>query len=239
MSYPHVTVCPMRQEIYESGSAMSVPRIKVCCIGSIEEAKLAIEMGASAIGLVSAMPSGPGVIEEDLIAEIARFVPPPIATFLLTSKQSVEQIIAQKRRLRTNTIQICDHLVEGEYHDLRKALPGISLVQVIHVGGEESIEEAVEVAPKVDALLLDSGNQRLAVKELGGTGRIHDWAISRRICNAVKKPIFLAGGLRSDNVGEAVFQVQPFGVDVCSGVRTNGRLDSVKLKAFVSAVHQE
>jgi phosphoribosylanthranilate isomerase len=215
-----------------------VPRIKVCCIGSIEEAKLAIEMGASAIGLVSAMPSGPGVIEEALIAEIAQFVPPPIATFLLTSKQSAEQIIAQQQRLRTNTIQICDHLIDGEYDDLREALPGISLVQVIHVGGEESVKEAVEVASKVDALLLDSGNQRLAVKELGGTGRIHDWIISRHICEAVRKPIFLAGGLRPNNVSEAISQVRPFGIDVCSGVRTNGRLDPGKLKAFISAVHQ-
>jgi phosphoribosylanthranilate isomerase len=228
----------MRQETWEIGSTMGKPRIKVCCIGSIEEAKLAIDMGASAIGLVSAMPSGPGVIEEDLIVEIARFVPPPIATFLLTSKQSAEQIIAQQRRLRTNTIQICDHLIDGEYDDLRKALPGISLVQVIHVGGEESLLEAVEVAPKVDALLLDSGNQRLAVKELGGTGRIHDWAISRRICEIVTNPVFLAGGLRPENVGEAVSQVRPFGIDVCSGVRTNGKLDPVKLKAFVSGMHQ-
>jgi phosphoribosylanthranilate isomerase len=226
----------MRQETYEFGSMMGKPRIKVCCIGSIEEAKLAIDMGASAIGLVSAMPSGPGVIGEDLISEIARFVPPPIATSLLTSRQSAEQIIAQQRRLRTNTIQICDHLVEGDYDDLRKALPGISLVQVIHVGGEDSLKEAVEVAPKVDALLLDSGNQRLAVKELGGTGRIHNWAISRRICETVRKPVFLAGGLRPENVGEAITQVQPFGIDVCSGVRTYGRLDSVKLEAFISAV---
>jgi phosphoribosylanthranilate isomerase len=148
----------------------------------------------------------------------------------------VRQIIAQHGRCRTNTIQICDHLVDGEYDQLREALPGISLVQVIHVGGEDSVEEALHIAPKVDALLLDSGNQRLAVKELGGTGRIHDWAISRRIRDAIGKPVFLAGGLRPDNVAQGIAQVRPFGVDVCSGVRTNGRLDPVKLQQFVSAV---
>lgn len=215
-----------------------VPRIKVCCIGSIEEAKLAITLGASAVGLVSAMPSGPGVIDEDLIADIAQSVPPPIATFLLTSRQCVKQIVTQHRRCRTNTIQICDHLVNGEYDDLRAALPGISLVQVIHVGGKESIDEAVEVAPKVDALLLDSGNQQLVVKELGGTGRVHDWAVSQRICEAVDKPVFLAGGLRPDNVVEAYSQVRPFGIDVCSGVRTDGKLDPAKLRAFISTLRQ-
>jgi phosphoribosylanthranilate isomerase len=218
---------------------MTIPRIKVCCIGSIEEAKLAISLGASAVGLVSAMPSGPGVINEDLIADIARSVPPPIGTFLLTSRQSVKQIVAQHRGCRTNTIQICDHLIDGEYDDLRAALPGISLVQVIHVGGTESIDQAVELAPKVDALLLDSGNQRLAIKELGGTGRVHDWTVSRRICEAVDRPVFLAGGLRPDNVSEALVQVGPFGIDVCSGVRTDGRLDPAKLRAFISAAHQE
>jgi phosphoribosylanthranilate isomerase len=218
---------------------MRTPRIKVCCIGSIEEAELAIALGASAVGLVSAMPSGPGVIEELLIAEIAHSVPPPIATFLLTSQQSVEQIVAQHRRCRTNTIQICDHLVDGECDELREALPGIALVQVIHVCGAESLEEAAKVAAKVDALLLDSGNQRLEIKELGGTGRVHDWTISRRIRETVNKPVFLAGGLRPDNVGEAISQVGPFGIDVCSGVRTNGRLDAEKLRSFISAVHQK
>lgn len=218
---------------------MRIPRIKVCCISSIEEAKLAIALGASAVGLVSAMPSGPGVIEEDLIAEIARSVPPPTGTFLLTSCQSVEQIIDQHRRCRTNTIQICDRLVDGEYDHLRAALPGITLVQAIHVGGDESLDEAVEVAPRVDALLLDSGNQRLAVKELGGTGRVHDWKVSRRICEAVDKPVFLAGGLRLENVSEALSHVGPYGIDVCSGVRTDGKLDAAKLRAFVAAVHQE
>ncbi len=213
-----------------------IPRLKVCCIGSIEEARLAVAAGASAVGLVSAMPSGPGVIAESLIAEIAPTVPPGVATFLLTSLQSAREIVAQQRRLRTNTIQICDHFTEGTYDELREALPGIKLVQVVHVGGEASIEEAVAAAAHVDAILLDSGNQQLAVKELGGTGRRHDWAISRRIREAVSVPLFLAGGLNAANVREAIEMVGPFGVDVCSGVRTEGRLDAEKLGAFVAAV---
>ncbi|HEX5749437.1 MAG TPA: phosphoribosylanthranilate isomerase [Archangium sp.] len=208
------------------------PRIKICCISSVEEARAAVRAGASALGLVSSMPSGPGVISEALIAEIAATVPPPIGTFLLTCSQDARDIIAQQRRCRTNTVQLCDRLTTGTYADLRGAMPGISLVQVIHVTGEQSLEEALGVAPHVDALLLDSGNQALAVKELGGTGRVHDWSISRRIREQVGVPVFLAGGLRPENVGEAMRQVGPFGLDLCSGVRTGGVLDTGKLEHF-------
>jgi phosphoribosylanthranilate isomerase len=213
------------------------PRIKVCCIASIDEACLAIHHGASALGLVSAMPSGPGVIPESTIAAIAALIPPPVATFLLTSLQDPEAIVAQQRRLRTTTVQICDRLPQGAHRDIREALPGIGLVQVVHVSGPESIDEAREVADHVDALLLDSGNQALAVKELGGTGRRHDWGLSRRIRETVPVPIFLAGGLRPENAGEAIREVGPFGLDLCTGVRTAGALDPSKLLAFVAAVH--
>ena len=213
------------------------PRIKICCISSVAEAQLAIRHGASALGLVAKMPSGPGVISEPIIAEVAATIPPAIGSFLLTSEQNVQSIIDQQRRCRVNTLQIVDRLRVGKYGDLRAALPGISLVQVIHVTGEESIEEACRIAEQgVDALLLDSGDQRLAVKQLGGTGRTHDWSISSRIREAVNVPIFLAGGLRSDNVKEAIQAVQPFGIDLCSSVRTDGRLDEWKLARFFEAV---
>jgi phosphoribosylanthranilate isomerase len=212
------------------------PRVKICCIQSPEAAALAIACGASAVGLVSAMPSGPGVIPEDLAARIARTVPPPIATFLLTSEHSPEAIAAQQRRCRTNTLQLCDHLPAAVYPVLRDQLPGIALVQVVHVIGPPSVDYAVAAAEHVDALLLDSGNPGLAVQELGGTGRTHDWKLSRRIREAIRIPLFLAGGLTPKNVAEAIAAVEPFGVDVCSGVRTNGRLDPVKLRAFFAAV---
>jgi phosphoribosylanthranilate isomerase len=218
--------------------ATLAPRIKVCCISSVEEAWAAIRAGASALGLVSSMPSGPGVIPESLIAEIAAAVPPPIATFLLTCGQDTGDIIAQQRRCRANTVQLCDRLTSGSYADLRGAMPGVSLVQVIHVTGEQSLDEALSVAPHVDALLLDSGNQSLAVKELGGTGRVHDWTLSRRIREQARVPVFLAGGLRPENVGEAIRQVGPFGLDLCSGVRTAGKLDEGKLARFFAHLRE-
>jgi phosphoribosylanthranilate isomerase len=206
--------------------------VKVCCIASVEEARLAVECGASAVGLVSAMPSGPGVIPEELIVEIAARVPPPVATFLLTCKQDAASIVEQQRRCRVNTLQLCDRVPAGVYAGLRAGLPGVSLVQVVHVRGAESFAEAMSVAPHVDALLLDSGDQSLAVKELGGTGRTHDWRVSRRVVAASPVPVFLAGGLKPENVAEAVSIVRPFGLDVCSGVRAGGRLDAEKLKSF-------
>src|SRR5258706_15703544 len=203
----------------------TTPRVKICCISSVQEAALAIECGASALGLVSHMPSGPGVITDEQISEIAAAVPPPIGTFLLTSRQSVSGIIAQHRFCRTNCIQICDHLTGGTHREIKEALPGISIVQVIHITGPESVDEACAVAPHVDAILLDSGNQKLAVKELGGTGKTHDWNISRRIRERIDVPLFLAGGLNAGNVREAIDHVQPWGIDLCRGVRTDGRPD--------------
>jgi phosphoribosylanthranilate isomerase len=197
---------------------------------------MAVEHGASALGLVSEMPSGPGVIPEDLIAEIAAKVPPAVATVLLTCKQDSGSIIAQQRKCRVNTIQLCDQVEAHIYAELREAMPGVALVQVIHVTGIESIAEAASVAGQVDALLLDSGNRNLPVKELGGTGRRHDWRLSRAIVEAVGVPVFLAGGLKPDNVAEAIEQVGPFGLDVCSGVRTGGRLDERKLESFFAGI---
>jgi len=200
---------------------------------------MAIEAGASAVGLVSAMPSGPGPIPEELIAKIAATIPPGISSFLLTCLQDAASIIDQQRRLRVNTIQICDRLAKGSYQDLREWLPGVSLVQVVHVTGPEAVDEAIAVAPHVDAILLDSGNQSLAVKELGGTGRTHDWTLSRKIREAIEVPLFLAGGLNPANVAAAIREVQPFGIDACSGLRTNGHLDREKLKQFFTEVNED
>ena len=212
------------------------PRVKICCIATTDEASTAIRYGASALGLVSEMPSGPGVIDEAEIAEIASRVPPGIGSFLLTCRQDAIGIIAQQRRCGTNTIQLCDALAVTEYATLRAALPGIALVQVIHVTGPESVDEAAQVAPYVNALLLDSGNPKLQVKELGGTGRVHNWTLSRAIRENVSIPVYLAGGLRPDNVAAALEQVGPFGLDLCSGVRTDGRLDEAKLGLFFDSV---
>lgn len=211
------------------------PRIKICCISSLLEAQIAISFGASALGLVGQMPSGPGVIEDEVIRQVAQSVPPPIGTFLLTSETAAAKIIAHHRRTRTNTIQLVDKLTEGSFQELRESLPGIKLVQVIHVINEFSVAEAIRISEQVDALLLDSGNPNLPVKELGGTGRVHNWSLSRQIVQQAKVPVFLAGGLNVNNVKDALATVQPFGLDLCSSVRTEQKLDPHKLEAFLTA----
>lgn len=211
-------------------------RIKICCISSVEEARVAINYGADALGLVGKMPSGPGPIADEMIAEIARTIPPPIASFLLTSEQSSQSIIEHLERTKTNTVQIVDELTEGAYHEIRFQLPNIRIVQVIHVMDEDAIAQALRVHDDVDLILLDSGNPKADLKTLGGTGNVHNWSISRELVKQVKVPVFLAGGLNALNVKEAIETVRPFGVDICSGVRTNGRLDEQKLRAFIAAV---
>jgi phosphoribosylanthranilate isomerase len=204
---------------------------------SADEVSLAVRYGASAIGLTSKMPSGFGPISESLIAKLAPCVPPGVASFLLTSLTDARAIIEQQKRCGTHTLQIVDELVSGTLLEIAEALPGIQIVQVIHVAGPKSIEDAQSASRFANALLLDSGNPHLEIKELGGTGRVHDWVISREIRQKVNIPVYLAGGLTPENVGEAIETVQPFGVDVCTGVRTNGVLDERKVAKFFEAVN--
>lgn len=215
---------------------MSERQFKVCCILSLAEARLAIDHGASALGLVSEMPSGPGVIDEAAIREVIAGVPANIATFLLTSKTTVAEIVAQQQATGASTLQLVDAHAPELLRELRAALPGVGLFQVIHVRDDDACRQAREVAPLVDGLLLDSGDPTAAVRTLGGTGHVHDWRISRQICAEARIPVFLAGGLRPDNVAAAVAAVEPTGVDVCTGLRRDGRLDVVKLRAFVRAL---
>jgi phosphoribosylanthranilate isomerase len=213
-------------------------RIKICCINSIDEARMAIEAGADAIGLVGKMPSGPGPIYDSLIQEISRSVPPLIGTFLLTSETSARDIIDHHYRTGTNTIQIVDLLTEGTHEQIRAALPAVKIVQVIHVIDAVSVNYAIKVSASVDALLLDSGNPALAIKELGGTGRVHNWVLSRQIVERSGCPVILAGGLKPENVKQAIQTVKPFAVDVCSGLRINGMLYKEKLHNFIRIVKE-
>ncbi len=215
-----------------------VTRVKICCISSTDEARMAIKFGASSLGLVANMPSGPGVITDEEIFTIAKIVPPAISTFMLTSETSADEIIKHHLRTLTNTIQIVDELKEGTYEKIREALPAIKIVQVIHVMDEKTIDEAVRISYSVDALLLDSGNPNLEIKELGGTGRVHNWTLSKKIVEQSKVPVFLAGGLTSENVRQAIDQVQPFGLDLCGGVRTDKKLDPKKLEMFFNNVRK-
>jgi phosphoribosylanthranilate isomerase len=211
-------------------------KVKICCISSIEEAKLAIAHGAAAIGLVGRMPSGPGIITDELIQSIAKTVIPPIDSFLLTCETTAEKVIEHHKKVNTTTIQIVDALTDRQYLKIREAIPHVKLVQVIHVLDENSIQEAIEISEFVDAILLDSGNPNLSTKVLGGTGKTHNWDISKKIRENISIPTYLAGGINKDNVRKAIEHVEPFGIDLCSSVRTNGQLDERKLEELFKAL---
>ena len=216
-------------------------RVKICCICNVEEAQLATAYGAFALGLVGHMPSGPGVISNQKISEITKSVPPMVSTFLLTSETKAAAVIDHYKKVNTSTIQIVDALENRDYEQIKNELPHVKVVQVIHVLDDKSVAEAIGVSAYVDAILLDSGNPNLETKELGGTGRTHNWDLSRQIRDQIDIPVFLAGGINRNNVKQAIEHVQPFGVDLCSSVRTNGKLDENKLKLFfqtIQSIHQ-
>lgn len=200
------------------------------------EIRLATSYGADAVGLVGPQPSGPGTLTEEAATGLVPSVPPGVSAFFLTSGELADAVAEQARRVGADTVQLVRHVAPAEAAALRRALPDRRIVQVIHVEDEGALGLIDAYAKTADAFLLDSGRPGLATPELGGTGRTHDWAVSAQIVRASPLPVFLAGGLTPANVAEAIETVAPYGVDLCSGVRTGGRLDEEKLAAFVAAV---
>ncbi len=208
-------------------------------MASVAEMHAAVAAGADAVGLVGAMPSGPGPITDTLIAEIAAAVPPPVAAFLLTSETRADAIADHVNRTGVSVVQIVSHIDPAESERLAQLLPHTRRVQVIHVEGSAALGLIPAYAPHVHAFLLDSGKPGAAIPTLGGTGDVHDWDISAAFVAASPHRVFLAGGLTPANVGAAIARVRPFGVDLCSGIRTAGALDTAKLAAFVAAVRAQ
>jgi len=197
---------------------------------------MAIAAGADLLGLVGPMPSGPGPIDLGLAAAIARDVPPGVAAVLLTSATSLAALRQQVALVRPTVLQLVDAVGIDVLRGLRAEVPGLRLLQVLHVEDDGVVGAARALAPWVDGLLLDSGRPNAALKELGGTGRTHDWAISAGLVAAVERPVFLAGGLGPANIAAAIAAVGPFGVDLCSGIRREGRLDPGLLHRFIAGV---
>ncbi|WP_421788519.1 phosphoribosylanthranilate isomerase [Hyphobacterium sp.] len=213
-------------------------RVKVCCISSREEASKAIAAGADALGLVGPMPSGPGVISIKQSADIAASTGPSVARFFLSSQNTAEGLAAEARRGGAETVQIVRHIAPTELERLSRLDPSLRRVQVIHVEDGTALDLIDAYAPFAQAFLLDSGRPGAETAELGGTGRAHDWSISAEFVRRSPLPVFLAGGLTPDNVADAIRTVRPFGLDLCSGIRTSGRLDPDLLARFMRAVRE-
>ena len=211
-------------------------QVKVCCVASAVEARLAVGLGADAVGLVGHMPSGPGVIGVAAAAQIAKEVPGGADTFLLTSAMRASEIVKDLAVCPASAVQIVRHIDPGEYPELIETAPQVRRIQVVHIEDEGALDLLAVYEPFVDAFLLDSGKTFGADQQFGGTGATHNWTISRRFVERTHIPVYLAGGLNSTNVFEAITQVRPYGVDLCTGVRTDDQLDPAKLEAFMSEV---
>jgi phosphoribosylanthranilate isomerase len=211
-------------------------KVKVCCVASPEEARLAVSFGVAAIGMVDETPSGEGRLPVPTIAEIVREAPHGVGTFLLTSARDVDRLEELHRVTGVNTLQLFDGLASEDYGRLRRRAPRLSLVQSIHVRDESAVECAQAVSRHVDAICLDSADPEPPFRWQNPAGQTHDWEISRQIVEAVHVPVMLAGGLTPDNVCRAIRIVRPYGVDVCTGVRSGGRLDQSLLVAFLESV---
>ena len=211
-------------------------RFKICCIQSVEEAEMAMAAGAWAIGLVAAMPSGPGPVDDVRIRAIADATKDRVRRVLLTAHTDPEAVVDHILRCGCDVVQLVDAVPVQTCAAIRKHCPDVQIIQVVHVGGEDALEIAKAAAPHGDMILLDSGRPDGPIKELGGTGRTHNWDISGKIVEALDVPVILAGGLNPDNAKDACAMVKPFALDVCSGLRGPGfALDLGKLSSFAQA----
>lgn len=207
-------------------------RVKICGNRTPQDLALAGRTGADAVGLiVGTRHRSEDSLDAQLAAALLGSLPALVGSVLVTHLISAEQILALHKIVPTAMIQLHDSIAVAEIDIIRRALPDIALIKAVGVTGETAIATAGTFAPYVDALLLDthSGNR------IGGTGIVHDWSISRRIVAQSRKPVILAGGLRPENLAEAIEAVRPYGVDVNSGVEfPNGDKDPNRVQAFVA-----
>jgi len=214
-------------------------KVKICCIANDAEAQMAASAGADLIGLVGPMPTGPGVLSLEECRPIVAAAPASVVPVLLTSADTGAAIADQISQTGVRAVQIVRHVDPEVHHVLQELVPDCQRLQVIHVEGPEALALIPVYVDLVDAFLLDSG--KAGTDELGGTGRTHDWSVSAEFVTRSGKPVYLAGGLTPSNVAEAVRMVQPYGVDLCSGLREGGpfgALNSDKLAAFMTALEE-
>lgn len=206
--------------------------VKFCGINKKEYAEMAIGLGADFLGFLVGITH---LAEDKLTNEEAKKIISEVefknsVPIAVTHLQDAKEIIETMREINVTAVQIHDSIAIDGIKEIRDSIPDSYIIKAVHVQDRErSLEKALTFEEYVDALLLDSRT----IDRLGGTGKIHDWDISREIVLSVKKPVFLAGGLTPDNLLKAINKVKPFGVDVNSGVEINGEKDLNKMTKFI------
>ncbi len=209
--------------------------LKVCCIQNIAEALSCIERQVHMIGFVSAMPTGFRLLTDLQIKDIISQLPPSeTLSVLLSSRTSAAGLVDHIRYTGAQALQIVDELSQDVLRQVREQLPELKIIQVIHVTSPKDIEKAQSIESLVDYILLDSGKQQGNPKALGGTGLTHDWSISAELVRSLSKPVMLAGGLKLQNIAEAIDTVGPAGIDICTGLRDPKYLLLKRLDEMIS-----
>ena len=211
-------------------------RVKICGTTSDEDARLAVSLGADALGfLVGLNYPADDEISADTARSIIRKQPPFISSVLVTHKNDPSWIVETAQVIGCNTLQLHGDVPLKELEGIRSRLPYLKIIKTIHVQSDEAVMAALEAEKVADAILLDT----ITDERLGGTGKTHDWSISRKIVEALNAPVILAGGLTPENVREAITYVRPFGVDVNSGVEhPNGKKSPARVRDFILRVHE-
>lgn len=211
-------------------------KVKICGITNIKDALLAAELGADFLGFIVEISESEDSLSKDEAKNLIRQLPLEVIPVMVTYLNNAEEIVKVASYVIAGAVQLHSNISLPEIGKIRKALPKIKIIKAIHVIDEKVVSEAVKFSDYVDYILLDSK----AKGKIGGTGKTHDWSISRKIILKCKKPVLLAGGLNPENVLDAVRKIKPFGVDVNSGVKAKPRVkDAEKLRKFIENAKRE
>ena len=208
--------------------------VKICGIRRHEDALIAAELGADAIGLlVGQRHNSPDFISAAVAREISRTLPPSVEAVLVTQITEVDEIERLLRQSGIRAVQLHSEITADSVANLRTRFPDLKVFKSVHVISAESVRYPEGFSKVVDGFVLDTIN--VATDQVGGTGNIHDWSISQKIVERFPDiPIILAGGLNSKNVRSAIESVHPFGVDVNSGTKgSDGFKDARKMREFI------
>jgi phosphoribosylanthranilate isomerase len=210
-------------------------RVKICGITREEDLAFAVAAGADAVGFLVGVPSSPRNLTLERAEMLLRQVPVFVDSVVVTAPQSINGLAEICERLKPTAIQI--HGKKNfEASEIRERIKDTRLIKTVYVTEDALNETAIEELKTFDAVLLDSFTKG----QYGGTGRVHDWTLSRQIKEAVDPvSVILAGGLNPENVKEAIMAVEPYAVDVASGVEANpGIKDQGKVRAFLENAKQ-
>jgi phosphoribosylanthranilate isomerase len=230
-------------------------RIKICGIRSPEEIELADLYGADAVGFITEVPvESPRKLDSDTAASLISEVPKGLSSVLVIMPENSREALELIDKIRPDIVQIHSVISLSEL-EIIKEKADIPIIKTLSVPAREetSGKEAkktentenitfiselmeqvslLEEAAVVDSILLDTGKSGKS----GGTGCIHDWTLSKKIAEKIKLPLILAGGLKPENIQEAIRVVSPYAVDTASGVETCGKKDAMKIKSFIEEV---